>query len=179
MSVNDRGLALRLSIPMTGVVGRAVPGDVKDRSGRVLVRGGEVLTAERVDLLSGMDLWIDESWMGCEQWTEKRQHVRHPWQVRTVAQIGEGSKQRPAEIVTEDLSCGGFSFNCKSFIHPGSPIALDVEMGGRKQRLIGTVRYCLAIEGLRHRVGVHLTGHENIDEPSTPSMPEATEQSAS
>ncbi|MHC4993617.1 MAG: PilZ domain-containing protein [Planctomycetota bacterium] len=115
-------------------------------------------------VLSPSDEWIPN---------DHRARERHKWQAQVEVELEEGLRpgekdgphrvrethHRKITVITEDLSTGGFAFVHKGFIHPGTVVKVRFEMLPNQPVYLGTVRHCINIGGMKHRVGVQFHSH--------------------
>ena len=171
-------------------VGIPLPADLRDHAGNVLVRQGQVLDQNQLRQLGRRVLYVGPDWpsesadrqpeedtpeeviqaladqRGQEITTqERRKQARHDWDVKLSLEIEEEDQwqavsRRTIEVITKDLSTGGFAFIHSQFIHPGSRVRARFDVLPHRPILSGVVRSCVKIEGVRHRVGVEF-GHLN------------------
>jgi len=90
-----------------------------------------------------------------------RRHRRHRWVVELTLTLEErtrvGIRRRDLHVWTRDLSSGGFAFDCKHFVHPGSIVYVRLENLPDRPAMKGLVRNCAHLGDRRHRVGVEFT----------------------
>jgi hypothetical protein len=67
--------------------------------------------------------------------------------------LEQHGSQRRIDVITSDLSRGGFSFTFNQFIYPGSSIRAWIE-GLARPVLSGLVQDCVHLSGCDHRVSV-------------------------
>ncbi len=94
---------------------------------------------------------------------ERRRQARHAWDVNLTLDIEENLSQavsrRTINVVTTDLSTGGFAFLHRQYIHPGSVIRARFDALPRRPVLAGVVRSCIKTQGIDHRIGVEFVLH--------------------
>lgn len=92
---------------------------------------------------------------------ERREHERRKWKVQLDLVVEENAgTRRNVRVNTEDISVSGFGFLFNQFIHPGSLIEAYFEMLPGKPTLTGTVRSCVQLRGIKHRIGVQFESAE-------------------
>ena len=160
--------------------GSALPGNLCDFSGRVLMRAGQVFTDEAAVQLSKKVLYVGGDWPVLESDREddkpeevmealadqrgeavieddRRKHYRHEWDVDLKVRVrdtGQKMTEREIQVVACDISAGGFSFVHGQFIYPGSLVTVTFDALPHRPTLTGEVRSCVSIGGVQHRVGV-------------------------
>ena len=89
---------------------------------------------------------------------DSRRHVRNPWNVTLVLELLEKCEdrvqRRTIKVTAHDISRGGFGFSFGQFIHPGTVVRTTFETLPQRPTLVGVVRHCAALGGMRHLVGV-------------------------
>lgn len=89
---------------------------------------------------------------------ENRKHERHEWSVSLTLQIVEqdpgGIRHRQLEVMTKNISQGGFAFTYNGYLHPGTEVSAIFATLPGKPHLTGVVRNCTLVSGHQHRVGV-------------------------
>ena len=86
---------------------------------------------------------------------DQRQSERHPWTVHLTVIIEDpAGKPRTLEIVTHDISAGGFSFIYRQFMHLGTKVRVQVVSLEGRPTLDGVIRNCTYLGGMNHRIGV-------------------------
>jgi hypothetical protein len=90
---------------------------------------------------------------------EQRAQERKGWQTTLKIVIVQGAAGRgwirhEFTVETCDLCRGGFSFFYPQYVPPGSWIEAEVEVKGQTVMIVGAVRDCYHVDGIRHRVGV-------------------------
>ncbi len=93
---------------------------------------------------------------------EQRASDRQGWRVwiRVVivqGGVGRGWTRNEIRVETCDLSRGGFSFFYPQYVPPGTWIECEVELKGQTVMIVGQVRDCYHVDGVRHRVGVQFS----------------------
>jgi len=91
----------------------------------------------------------------------ERSSERFPW-VTSLALviIDPQGTPRTLEVLTHDISAGGFSFVYRQFLHVGSMVRAEFTVLPNRPRLDGIVRNCVHVGGINHRIGVQFTGVE-------------------
>lgn len=86
----------------------------------------------------------------------RRKHERHSWSVplRITVTSPETNHERTLNVVSHDISKGGFSFVADHYIHPESQVTTTFNSLPNKPVIAGTVRSCFLADGMSHRVGV-------------------------
>ncbi len=86
-----------------------------------------------------------------------RQHERHAWRVQRrliLVECGRMGRRLDLDVVTEDISKGGFAFVCQQYVPPGTIVFLGLEVMAPSAIVKGIVRNCVHVQGRKHRVGV-------------------------
>ena len=165
------------------ILGQALPGDLRDEEGRVILPAGQVLEPEHLQqlgtrlvtgLYAGPD-WRDRAdktvsspeavtdpdfraQRGQTPFTDKRAHERRSWSVPLTLRIQETGGRRvvPRAIraVTVDLSRGGFAFCYRQYIAVGTLVQAQFDSLPNRPRLAGITRNCRLIRGTMHLIGV-------------------------
>jgi hypothetical protein len=85
----------------------------------------------------------------------ERSSERFAWVTSLVLVIIDPQgKPRTLEVVTHDISSGGFSFVYRQFLHAGSKVVAEFTVLPNRPRLEGVVRNCSHVGGINHRIGV-------------------------
>ncbi len=155
-------------------VGQRLPGDLHDVEGIRLHAAGTCLAESAVEALPAL-IYVDGAWPArapasrvvdelYERFdqpnptAEGREHDRRHWAFTLKVVIAERLDRhittKQATVATIDLSRGGFSFVFPQFIHHGSVVAVRFNMLPGHPVLYGSVRNCVLLDGLRHRIGV-------------------------
>jgi hypothetical protein len=161
--------------------GQVLPGDLCDRTGRVLLHAGETLSAEGLARVRGVadGLYAGPNWPkppgapdtpSPEELMEAlrsrrpghggekgRRHARHAWRVRLRLTIQEGSGEwgrRQVEVTTLDISVSGFAFEFPQFINSGTVVYARFDTLPNRPAMKGVVRNCTHVSARMHRVGV-------------------------
>ena len=165
-------------------IGAMLESDLFDAVGRTVVRGGQTLDRallDRVRRICGYTVYVHPSF--ASQFTggagtsspqeildaleaqhggtishERREHERFTWCVPLELEIEESSgncvTQRSLDVVTYDISRGGFAFLVRGYIHSGSLIRASFPSLEGSPRVDGIVRNCRYFGDNQHRVGV-------------------------
>ena len=88
---------------------------------------------------------------------DRRRHRRLSWMLKAVVQLESPDDTRRIAVTMHDISRGGFSFNCRSYIYKDTQLHVDFMIGGDVIRLSGVVAHCRICSGHVHRIGVRLT----------------------
>ena len=165
-------------------VGQRLPGDLHDAEGLRLHEAGTCLAESAVEAFPAL-VWVDGAWPARapasrvvdglyerldqpNPTAEGRAHDRRPWAVTLKVVIAEALNHhittKQATVVTIDLSRGGFSFVYPQFVHHGSVVAARFNMLPGHPVLYGSVRNCVLLDGLRHRVGVAFDDEASDDQ---------------
>lgn len=93
---------------------------------------------------------------------ENRKHERHQWSVQLTLEIEEltagGFRRRQLEVMTRNISKGGFAFVFGGYLHPDTKVSARFDTLPGKPRLTGIVRNCTLVSGRQHRIGVQFMG---------------------
>ena len=154
-------------------VGLILPGHLRDAKGQIVARAGCTLSKQDLDTLSERLLYAGPDWHDCERpieaaaperpapLHEHRHHKRHQWQATITLELEERADQgvsaRRIQVTTHNLSAGGFAFIHRQYVHPGTTVIAQLDALADQRRLRGVVRSCIAIGGVRYRVGVQFT----------------------
>jgi hypothetical protein len=165
------------------LLGWALPGDLRDAEGRILLPAGEVVRPEHLERpgpYAGEGLYVGPDWdapQGAsagspaevvrsvflrhgakEPNSDQRTYLRHAWSVPLTLVIEEtaGCRRAPREIevLTADLSLGGFAFYYRQYVARETSVRVQFDSLPTRPRLVGVVRNCRLLEGTRHRIGV-------------------------
>jgi|CXWL01.1.fsa_nt_gi hypothetical protein len=86
---------------------------------------------------------------------DQRSSERRPWVAHLTLLITDPlGKPRTLDVVTHDISTGGFSFIFRQFFHVNTRVRAQFETLPGKPVLDGVVRSCILVGGVHHRVGV-------------------------
>ncbi|MFG0328967.1 MAG: PilZ domain-containing protein [Phycisphaerales bacterium] len=85
---------------------------------------------------------------------DRRTFPRVPWVTDAYVNVLDPNDQRQIQVVTCDLSRGGFSFFANCYIYDGAELMVEVPVGREIQRLRVRVVCCDVIDAPTHRVGV-------------------------
>ncbi len=164
-AVDLDGQTLTFRVPMSRLVGRALPVCLLDESGRPVLEAGTVLTGEQLATLGELSLYVDESWLdraaAAAPTTSRRRDLRrfprHPWHTALQVQLCDEHDRRRLSVRSCDLSRGGFSFLTNRYIAAGTPLIAEIRTPAGVYRLRGTVRHCRLHHAPDHWVGVQFT----------------------
>lgn len=168
------------------VLGQPLPGDLRDAEGCILLPAGEIVKSEHLEppgpcvgegLYVGPD-WdaaqrtsagshaevVDEAFRRCgaeQSNADQRTHPRYTWIFPLTLVLEEGSDHqlavREIEVLTADLSVGGFSFCYRQYVARDTSVRVQFDSLPTRPRLVAVVRNCRLLEGTRHRIGVQFT----------------------
>lgn len=174
--------------------GMILPASVLDETGRRVLPGGADVTAQArrlVERRCGAIFYVDHEWpeelsaradssdaviktlasRHAPRGPQQREHERHSWTVSLSLTLIErstaGARERHLDVVTHDISRGGFSFVARCYVHPGTVVSARVEALPNRPVLRGVVRNCAHIRGSDHRVGVQFLAEESADPGTT------------
>lgn len=88
----------------------------------------------------------------------RRAHERRPWPGIAKVYLREGKNLRVLDIHTIDLSSGGLSFACPSYIYDSSELLIEKPVPGGFFRIRGAIRSCQISGSGTYRVGMQFLG---------------------
>lgn len=88
----------------------------------------------------------------------KRQHQRNAWPGMAKIYIREETNLRVLSVETADLSRGGISFLCPTYIYEGSEVLFEKPIAGGFFRVMLSIRNVRIQNGTTHRVGAQFLG---------------------
>ncbi len=170
------------------VLGWALPGDLRDAEGRILLQAGEVVRPEHLEKhgpCATEGLYVGPDWDAAQgasagspaevvgnaflrhgakgATSDQRACQRHPWSVPLTLVLEEGTEHqrvpREIEVLTADLSLSGFAFYYAHYVAPETFVRVQFDSLPTCPRLVGVVRNCRLVEGTRHRIGVQFIDH--------------------
>jgi len=170
------GQTLTFRVPMSRLVGRALPVCLLDESGRPVLEAEPVLTAEQLATLGELSLYVDESWLdragpaarSTSRRRDLRRFPRHPWHTALRVQLCDEHDRRRLSVRSCDLSRGGFSFLTNRYIAAGTPLIAEIRTPAGVYHLRGTVRHCRLHHAPDHWVGVQFTQCLHAPSPAGP-----------
>lgn len=172
-------------------IGKPLKSHLRDRDGKVMVQAGTVLDRATVAVLPHT-VFIDngegeiQTPSGAEgqgflrsdrnrQAPNERRYERQPWTATITVTIDRqtlrGATQHALRVVAQDISRGGFSFIYRQFISPGSKVSIKLDMLPGEPVINGTVKSCVLIGGMEHRVGVAFDPVSKAEKPETRLLP--------
>ena len=170
---------LNLVMSADMLIGKPLPGELRDVEGNLFAKPGAVLTQEQVFALATKSLKLTSDWIvkirnktekekeqekdnpeNKNSYEELREHNRMDLSTESTVQVCCDSDKRKLTVITRDVSASGFSFECSTYIHVGSPLEMTVTMDGQIIRLSGIAMNCRLVGAPNHRVGVKLTKRE-------------------
>ncbi len=93
-----------------------------------------------------------------EEVDNRRRAQRRSWSVpltvTLLEHVATGGSKREVDVVTHDISPGGFSFIHNGFVHVGTEVATLLTMLPDRPKVMGVVRNCIHLANSMHRVGV-------------------------
>ncbi|MBI3833282.1 MAG: PilZ domain-containing protein [Planctomycetes bacterium] len=102
----------------------------------------------------------------------QRSSERHPWVVDISLVIEDPhGKPRTLDVVTHDISEGGFSFMYQQFIHVGTRIITHFGSIPGHPSLVGVVRNCVYVGSMYHRIGVQFPTASKAPKNQTDTKP--------
>lgn len=94
---------------------------------------------------------------------ERRAHPRLPWKRDLTIEVEDQSGVRTLQVKTIDVSCGGFGFYSRAYLHVGTIVRSVISIRDQRRPIVGLVRYCQVVGGFMHRVGVQFIRDNSTD----------------
>ena len=92
---------------------------------------------------------------------EKRQYERLLWlrgvTIWIAEESGSGRRTRKVQVLTHDISQGGFSFAFGQYLNSGTAVCALFDCLPNQPVIGGAIRYCVLLGGTHHRIGVQFT----------------------
>jgi len=89
-----------------------------------------------------------------------RQHERKEWATKATLRLNGTHDKRHMNVVTHDISQGGFSFISESYIAAGTPVFATFRVGAEDATFSGIVRSCKIVTAPKHLIGVQFVKKE-------------------
>lgn len=165
------------------IVDKAMEVDLLDDQGRIIIKAGSILDEFTLsvlpqtvyigqpnnpynsasDVVDGLFLRLGKSRAVGNQ----RSSERRDWAVNLSIFIERHNardvNRRTADVVTRDISRGGFSFLYNQYLPEGALIMVVFDMLPGMPVVQGVVRSCRLLEGMKHCVGVAFEGIRRAD----------------
>ncbi len=156
------------------IVDEAMEVDLLDDQGRIIIEAGSILDELTLsvlpqtvyvgppdapyksasDVVDGLFLRSDKNKATGNQRSSERNALAINLSITIEQRNAHDVTRSTKDVVTQDISRGGFSFLYNQYLPVGSLIMATFDMLPGTPEVQGVVRSCRLIEGMKHRVGV-------------------------